>query len=406
MPNANQPCPPDGSLVSDALEAQHPFAAAGIFTRLVHELDATKKQNDQIRATLEAIRKSIGTASVYWFNETTGELMGPGDHLPISAEACRAFAQKMVARKVGPKGAVLWTNPQAGAASPGQVPLSAAALRVHRSRPGWILLLGFDPRRPITSSDVRAAGLAAAMLAKQNQHARSYSRIKDSLTGFVHCLAAVVDARDSYTSGHSERVSRIAVTIGRQLGLPSQTLSDLHVAGILHDVGKIAIRDGVLLKPGQLTAEEYRHMQEHVVVGDQIVSTIKEFSRLRLGVRHHHERLDGKGYPDGLAGQAIPELGRILAVADACDAMMRTRRYRAALAPAQIDEVLRTGAGTQWDPVVVAAFMLCRHEIYSGIYEPGIGDSAQHAIEQIVDGLKDGSSAVYRLAEPELRPPH
>jgi HD-GYP domain-containing protein (c-di-GMP phosphodiesterase class II) len=403
MPNANQPETPDGS--ADALDPLQPFAAAGIFTRLVHDLDASNKQYDQIRATLDAVRQAIGNGSVCWFNETTGELIGSGAPSPLSAEACRLFAQKMVARKVGPKGAVLWANPQGGPATPPHVPLSAAALRVHRSRPGWILLLGFDPDRPISSSDIRAAGLAVAMLVKQNQHTRSYNRIKDSLTGFVHCLAAVVDARDSYTAGHSERVSRIAVTIGRQLHLPSQTLSDLHIAGILHDVGKIAIRDSVLLKEGKLTAAEYQHMQEHVIVGDQIVSTIKEFSRLRVGVRHHHERIDGKGYPDGLSGQQIPVLGRILAVADACDAMMRTRRYRAALAPEQIDAVLQAGAGTQWDATVVANFMLCREEIYAGIYQPGIGDSAQHAIELIVDGLKDGSSAVYRVIEPELPPP-
>jgi HD-GYP domain-containing protein (c-di-GMP phosphodiesterase class II) len=142
-------------------------------------------------------------------------------------------------------------------------------------------------------------------------------------------------------------------------------------------------------------------MQEHVVVGDQIVSTIKEFSRLRLGVRHHHERYDGKGYADGLAGQSIPLLGRILAVADACDAMMSTRRYRAALSAAQIDDVLLAGAGAQWDPSVVASFMRCRQAVYSGIYQRGTGDSAQYAIAQLVEALKEGSSATHRLADPK-----
>jgi HD-GYP domain-containing protein (c-di-GMP phosphodiesterase class II) len=386
----------DGSSMPETGELPPIFPAVEVFTRLVHELDESTKTSEQIRATLRAIRKSIGTGIVCWFNETTGELIGPGSYSPLSAEACRVFAQKMVMRKVGPKGAVLWTNPQLSAAGPAHVPVSAAAVRVYRSRPGWILLLGFDRARLISHSDIRAAGLAAAILAKQHQHSRSFTRIKDSLTGFVHCLAAVVDARDSYTAGHSERVSRIAVTIGRGLGLSEQTLSDLHIAGILHDVGKIAVRDAVLLKDGKLTPEEYRHMQEHVVVGDQIVSTIKEFSRLRQGVRHHHERHDGKGYPDRLGGEAIPEIGRILAVADACDAMMRARRYRAAMEPAQIDNVLHDGAGTQWNPQVVAGFMQCREDIYSGIFRPGIGESAQHAIAQIVDGLKDGSSAVYK----------
>jgi HD-GYP domain-containing protein (c-di-GMP phosphodiesterase class II) len=136
-----------------------------------------------------------------------------------------------------------------------------------------------------------------------------------------------------------------------------------------------------------------------VVIGDQIIATIKPFARLRPGVRHHHERFDGTGYPDGLSGEDIPLMARILAVADSCDAMMSARRYRGPLAPPQIDAVLQKYAGTQWDPAVVEAFMVCRTDIYPPIYQKGIGDSALYALDEMVNSIKDGSSAFYHLAK-------
>src|SRR5262249_31008419 len=162
-----------------------------------------------------------------------------------------------------------------------------------------------------------------------------YGQVKGALFDLVRCLTTVIEAKDSCTAGHSERVSRIADRIGQQLALSGADQGDLHLAGLLHDIGKVGIRDAVLFKSGRLTAEEMQHMQEHVVIGDQIVQTIKQSARIRPGVRHHHERWDGKGYPDRLAGPDIPRLARILAVADSCDAMMSARRYRGPLAPPQ-----------------------------------------------------------------------
>jgi HD-GYP domain-containing protein (c-di-GMP phosphodiesterase class II) len=248
---------------------------------------------------------------------------------------------------------------------------------------------------------LRLIGLAGAMLVKRHNHARLYSEIKEGVLGLVRCLISVIDAKDSCTAGHSERVSRIAVRIGRQMGLAKQTIDDLRLAGLLHDVGKVGVRDAVLLKAGRLTADEEAHIRAHVVIGDQIVSSIRPFARLRPGVRHHHERYDGKGYPDGLAGESIPMLGRILAVADSCDAMMSARRYRGALTPAQIDATLLEGAGGQWDPVVVEAFMACRHQVYPAIEQTGVGESVALAIDGILGALRNGSPASSRLEEQD-----
>jgi putative nucleotidyltransferase with HDIG domain len=202
-----------------------------------------------------------------------------------------------------------------------------------------------------------------------------------------------LDAKDRCTAGHSDRVSRIAVHIGRQMGLDDEALRDLRLAGLLHDVGKIVVRDDVLLKPGELTTEERDHLRTHVLLGDRILSSFRSFARLRPAVRSHHERFDGKGYPDGLAGAKIPLAGRILAVADACDAMMSTRRYRDALPPPHMHTVLRAHAGAQWDPAVVEAFMACRHAVDPPVTRRSIGDSAVPTIDPIMEEWKDFSPA-------------
>ena len=135
-----------------------------------------------------------------------------------------------------------------------------------------------------------------------------------------------------------------------------------------------------------------------------VVAQIKPFAHLRAGVRHHHEHFDGTGYPDRLAGEAIPLLGRILAVADSVDAMMSARRYRPALTPPQIDQILTRLAGAQWDPKVVEQFMACRSAVYPPIYQKGIGDSAQHAIGRVVDAVSAGSTTFFRLADEDAPP--
>jgi HD-GYP domain-containing protein (c-di-GMP phosphodiesterase class II) len=392
----------DDSATAESLSQVNPALVWSTFTRLVYELDACQQTNDQIRGTLEALRAATTAEVICWYNDATGEIQSVGNETRLSEEACAGFADKLLAKYGMDTDSFLWTNLRHDAERPHHHPTSAAALRLHRLRTDWLLAMSFDRERPLDANVVRMIGLAAAMLVKQQQQLLSYVRVKESLLGFVRCMAAVVDARDSCTAGHSERVSRIARCIGRQMELSRQMMSDLHIAGILHDVGKVGIRDEVLFKADKLTPEEYRHIQEHAVIGDQIVSTIKEFSRLRLGVRHHHERYDGSGYPDGLAGDDIPLLGRILAVADACDAMMSPRRYRGMVTPPHIDTVLVQGSGTQWDPEVVKHFMNCREEIYPPIYQKGIGDSAHHSIEEIMAGLRDGEDEFLRLADSEL----
>lgn len=181
----------------------------------------------------------------------------------------------------------------------------------------------------------------------------------------IRMLAAATEARDPYTGGHLERVTGYTLAIARALGWSHEQLDQAEMGAILHDIGKIAIRDAVLRKTGPLLPEEWAHMRTHPEVGARILRGISFLEPIIPYVRHHHERFDGTGYPDGLAGEDIPIGGRLIAVADAFDAMTSTRPYR----PARSDEValaeLRAGAGSQFDPQIVEAFadMHCRSTV-------------------------------------------
>ena len=184
----------------------------------------------------------------------------------------------------------------------------------------------------------------------------SYRRLEESSLEAVESLNATVDAKDPYTAGHSQRVERIAVTIGEQLGLDSSRLEALHFAGLFHDIGKIAVPDAILTKPDTLTPEEYEVIKRHPDDGAAIVGRL---ARLRAAVeliRYHHERWDGTGYPDGLAGEQIPLEAAIVGLADAWDAMTTERPYSRARSIEEAAAEIRDGRGTQFAPVVVDAF--------------------------------------------------
>ena len=167
----------------------------------------------------------------------------------------------------------------------------------------------------------------------------------------VQTLAEAIDAKDTYTNGHSGRVARYAREIARRYGYPERRQTEIFMMGLLHDVGKIGIPDAIINKPGRLTKEEYAQIQKHPELGDRILKRIKEMPKLSVGARWHHERYDGTGYPDGLKGEEILEEARIIAVADAYDAMTSRRSYRDVLPPERVREEIIGGKGTQFDPV-------------------------------------------------------
>jgi len=183
----------------------------------------------------------------------------------------------------------------------------------------------------------------------------------------VYALAAAVDARDHYTYGHSRNVCKYAVAIGRALDLPSSELERLRIAALLHDIGKIGLSDSVLRKPGPLDNEEWEMMKKHSELGATIVSHAPELADCAPAIRHHHEWMDGSGYPSGLKGESIPLQARIIAIADAYDTMTTPRSYRTTLSAEEALEELRRYTNTQFDPHLVEIFARLVNEGLAGI---------------------------------------
>lgn len=181
---------------------------------------------------------------------------------------------------------------------------------------------------------------------------------------FVESLTKALEAKDYYTFGHSGRVAQFAWKIAHEMGLDEQQIDAVHIAGYLHDIGKIGVPEAFLNKPGRLTLEEFRVVQAHSVKGFQILDKIKNLHRIAMVVKHHHERYDGQGYPDGLKDEAIPLESRIIAVADALDAMTSSRPYRGKLTIGEAVEEVRRHIRNQFDPEVVRALeLVCKKDL-------------------------------------------
>jgi putative nucleotidyltransferase with HDIG domain len=186
--------------------------------------------------------------------------------------------------------------------------------------------------------------------------AAANERLRGASLSFATALVATLDARDQYTAGHSAAVAIYARDIAQRMGLSGEQQELVHLCGLVHDIGKIGLPAGLLEKPGPLTLEERRQMEQHSEIGERILRNVDDYSEIADIVRSHHERIDGMGYPDGIPGDEIPLLARIIGVADAYDAMTSDRPYREAL-PSRVARMrLAQAVGTQFDTAVVAAF--------------------------------------------------
>jgi len=184
-----------------------------------------------------------------------------------------------------------------------------------------------------------------------------YENIYDNLFSTLYAFVTALEVRDLYTRKHSTRVAKYGHMIARQMGCTEEELDIISFAGSLHDIGKIGIRDDILLKPGRLTDEEYEKIKEHPVIGADIISKLGLWDQEMKIIRHHHERFDGKGYPDGIKEDEIPKLARILCVADSFDAMASDRAYRKKMEKSKVIDIIKENSGTQFDPEAVKAFL-------------------------------------------------
>lgn len=212
-------------------------------------------------------------------------------------------------------------------------------------------IAGDENRIRLIQSVLRQAAMAA-------ENDRLINVLNQMIVEVVCAFSLAIESRDPYTGGHVQRVTAYAVLLAEHIGLDHQQQSIIRLGGLLHDIGKVAIPDAVLNKPGKLTTEEFNIIKSHPVVGHQIVKQIPQLSLVHDCIRHHHERWDGKGYPDGLAGQNIPLLARVLAIADTFDAMTSNRSYRKAMPFDQAMKEIRNCAGSQFDAEMAASFSL------------------------------------------------
>ena len=240
---------------------------------------------------------------------------------------------------------------------PGPSHLARITLRTNQRPVGMLELSRGIDQPGFDAEDRTLLNVCASHIAASLDNARLYRQLKDQHLETISALAAAIDARDPYTAGHSEQVRRYAVRLGEVLRLPAERVEYIHYGALLHDIGKIGIRDYILLKPGPLSDEEYAIMQSHPTIGADILRTIKALRDVIPIIECHHERMDGRGYPLHLQGTNIREEARIVAISDAYDAMTSHRAYRRAMDSEQAFQILMNGRGTHWDGDFVEVFI-------------------------------------------------
>jgi len=248
---------------------------------------------------------------------------------------------------------------------------------------GWLAAVNHRNGGEFGTVEASLMSSVSAMLGIHIGNIELYRQQAELLAGIVRALTSAIDAKDPYTCGHSDRVARIAVRLAQELGISGEALNTIYLSGLLHDIGKIGVNDQVLRKPDRLTEEEYEHIKQHVSIGHRILMDLRKLDGVLPVVLHHHESWDGGGYPKKLAAEEIPLPARIVAVADAYDAMGSDRPYRRGLPEEKIDQIFREGAGKQWDPQVVEAFFRVREQL-----------------REIVDGRPNPASEMPQLALP------
>lgn len=371
------------------------------------------------RHALKAVTEVLGVATAICVIGEATAVVSSNAGVSMSLWECQQLAGMLAERQDWDRTAILIDNSAIDTAIGKKFPSIAGftAVKIQtEDAAGYLIVINKIDRSPRMNSETAAnpvldtirknpgslfqlsdAALLASfstLIAAQFRTSHRHQDLKNLVVGLTRSLTAAIDAKDSYTAGHSERVARTAVELGKELNLSEEELNDIYLAGLLHDIGKIGIRDDVLSKNGPLTDEERQHINEHVVIGHRILSGLTGIDRLLEGVLYHHEQYNGSGYPTGLSGEQIPYLARILAVADSFDAMSSDRPYRAGMKLEQVEAIFRAGGGKQWDPNIVNAFLRCKQKI-SDIRQRGIGESLREALDCAIrkesDKLDDAS---------------
>lgn len=233
----------------------------------------------------------------------------------------------------------------------------AVPLKIEDKVIGVTEVVNKKKNKKFSSEDIELLEILSTAGALAIQKARLYQDLNELFISAVRAIADAIEAKDHYTRGHCERMRRFSLIIAEGLNLSEKEKKDLELSALLHDLGKIGVPDTILLKNDKPTPEEWEILKKHPVIGEEILKEIKQLKNVLPGVRYHHERYDGKGYPDGIAGENIPLMARILAVADSYDAMTSDRPYRKGLATDIAEQELIRLKGQQFDPQCIDIFL-------------------------------------------------
>jgi putative nucleotidyltransferase with HDIG domain len=233
----------------------------------------------------------------------------------------------------------------------------AIPLKIRSRVFGVLFLLARNGKRCFTEKELYLVNFLADKASFSIENLALYESIYENLFSTLYAFVEMIEARDPYTKQHSARVTKYAMLIAKNVGCSQEEMDTLNVSGNLHDIGKIGIPDNILLKPGPLTDDEYEVIKKHPGIGSNIIGHFDMWLDERRIIRHHHERWDGKGYPDRLKGEEIPFLSRILSVADVYDALTSDRSYRKKMSDDVAIKIIRENTGTQFDGAIVDIFL-------------------------------------------------
>ncbi|NIM02650.1 GAF domain-containing protein [bacterium] len=230
-------------------------------------------------------------------------------------------------------------------------------LKVQNRVIGVLSINNKESKQKFNEKDLRLLTILAEQSARTIENAELYKHMQDTYLGTIQTLARAIDAKDPYTKGHSDRVTRYAVKIAKEMNLSQSAIRNIEYSALIHDIGKIGIQESILTKKGGLSGTEYEIVKMHPLIGESIITPVKFLNGVAPLILYHHERFDGKGYLEGLRGEAIPLGARIISVADAFDAMTSDRPYRKALTKKRARDELEKESGKRFDPQVIEAFL-------------------------------------------------